>query len=235
MKQAGQQLQLGYQDFEPTADWLRNDAESHTFLLYLPGFRKEQLKVQVTSAGNLRISGEGPIVGDNRISRFRHEVSISSSLYDIDGITAKFEGGVLRIKLPKKQQPQESEPLKKADEQVPQKDQTDSESNLEKPNPPTDPKVSATDGPGNGTLNDHKTTPQDAEAVKQETATEVSSPGVVLNYREFFDGIVTKLKMIKRSESAGIVMAAGLMGLVVGFCLEKAVRSFQGGTGDVAS
>ncbi|CAL1366323.1 unnamed protein product [Linum trigynum] len=190
------------------------------------GFRKEQLKVQVTSAGNLRISGEGPIVRDNKISRFCHEVHVSSTSYDIGGITAKFEGGVLRIKLPKIKQRQESEPLKKPDEQVLQKDQTDSGPNAKQPeaNQLNDPKVSATGDPGNGSLEDHKTTPQDAEAEKQETTTQGSSPGVVLHYREFFDGFVTKLKMIKGSESAGIVMAAGLMGLVVGFCLEKAVR-----------
>ncbi|EEF46516.1 inactive protein RESTRICTED TEV MOVEMENT 2 [Ricinus communis] len=87
-----------YQDFEPTTEWVR-EAEHDTLLVYLPGFKKEQLKVQVTSIPNLRISGERSL-GDSKWSRFSKELRIPSN-YDANKISARFEGGILKIKHPK--------------------------------------------------------------------------------------------------------------------------------------
>ncbi|KAF2300015.1 hypothetical protein GH714_006739 [Hevea brasiliensis] len=86
------------EDFEPTTEWAK-DAAFDTLFVYLPGFKKEQLRVQVTSARNLRIFGERPLA-DNISNRFRKELSIASN-YDSNQITAKFEGGILKIKHPK--------------------------------------------------------------------------------------------------------------------------------------
>ncbi|KAJ4833860.1 hypothetical protein Tsubulata_035724 [Turnera subulata] len=87
-----------YDDFEPSTDWAR-EAAADTLLVYLPGFRKEQLKVQVTSARGLRLTGERQVNG-NRWSRFRKEIAITSN-YDPNEITAKFEKGILYVKMPK--------------------------------------------------------------------------------------------------------------------------------------
>lgn len=65
----------------------------------LTGFRKEQLKVQVSSNRVLRLRGERKI-SDNKWRRFHKEVNLSDS-HDTTGINAKFEAGMLYVKLPK--------------------------------------------------------------------------------------------------------------------------------------
>ncbi|KAK8615304.1 hypothetical protein V6N13_069080 [Hibiscus sabdariffa] len=59
----------------------------------------EQLKVQVTTGGNLRITGERPI-GVDKISRFFKEFPIPSNC-DQSKIGANFSGGMLHVKFPK--------------------------------------------------------------------------------------------------------------------------------------
>ncbi|KAL5830697.1 hypothetical protein ACOSQ3_016115 [Xanthoceras sorbifolium] len=87
-----------YEDFVPSTGWVR-EPEYDTLVVYLPGFKKEQLKVQVTTLRNLRISGERPL-GNNKWSHFRMEFPIPAN-NDINEISAKFEGGSLYIKHPK--------------------------------------------------------------------------------------------------------------------------------------
>ncbi|KNA18911.1 hypothetical protein SOVF_066380 [Spinacia oleracea] len=87
-----------YEDFDPVSDLL-SEKECDTLLLYLPGFRKEQLKVQLTTSRILRISGERP-TGDNKWKRFNKEVHVTSNV-DMKEMTAKFEGGILYIRQPK--------------------------------------------------------------------------------------------------------------------------------------
>ncbi|OAY52074.1 serine-aspartate repeat-containing protein I [Manihot esculenta] len=88
-----------YEDFEPSMDWLREPG-ADTLRVYVPGFKKEQMKVQVTSSGNLRISGERPLADGNKWCRFRKEIPIPS-IYDHNAIGAKFEKGLLFIRHPK--------------------------------------------------------------------------------------------------------------------------------------
>ncbi|WCJ41566.1 HSP20-like chaperones superfamily protein [Euphorbia peplus] len=92
------QKERSFEDFDPTIEWER-DASVDILKVYLPGFRKEQLKVQVTTTRLLRISGEREL-GDNKGIKFRKEIPISSN-YDTNDITAKFERGILFIKHPK--------------------------------------------------------------------------------------------------------------------------------------
>ncbi|XWS73774.1 hypothetical protein CRYUN_Cryun02cG0158100 [Craigia yunnanensis] len=87
-----------YEDFEVHTEWV-HEAVEDTLIAYLPGFTKEQLKVQLTSGGNLRISGERPIDG-KKFSRFSKEILIPSNC-DQNKIRANFSGGMLRIILPK--------------------------------------------------------------------------------------------------------------------------------------
>ncbi|MED6133459.1 hypothetical protein PIB30_028379 [Stylosanthes scabra] len=90
--------QLEYQDIEPPFDW-DHEKECDTLIVALPGFKKEQLRVQVTSTRKLRLSGERKI-GDTKIRKFYKELPIPSDT-DTSSIAAKFENGILYVKLPK--------------------------------------------------------------------------------------------------------------------------------------
>ncbi|XP_011044071.1 PREDICTED: uncharacterized protein LOC105139358 [Populus euphratica] len=96
---AGQLNDHAYEDYKPTLEWVR-DAGFDTLLVYIPGFKKQQLKVQVTSTRTLRIMGER-FHGDNKWSSFHKELPIPL-YYDVNQISAKFEGGILQVKHPKK-------------------------------------------------------------------------------------------------------------------------------------
>ncbi|KAL9316111.1 hypothetical protein ACSQ67_017112 [Phaseolus vulgaris] len=87
-----------YQDFDPYFEW-SEDEGSATLTVMLPGFTKEQLRVQVTSTPALRINGERQII-ENKRRRFGREFSIPPYC-DTNEVSAKFEGGVLTIKFPK--------------------------------------------------------------------------------------------------------------------------------------
>ncbi|XP_015873299.3 inactive protein RESTRICTED TEV MOVEMENT 2 [Ziziphus jujuba] len=89
-------------NFEPATEWVTNDALD-TLMIYVPGFKREKLRVQITSAGKLRISGErqGP-TGVN--SQFRKEFPIPQNC-DTDKISANFFEGIIYVKLPKTKPP----------------------------------------------------------------------------------------------------------------------------------
>lgn len=70
----------------------------------IAGYRKEQLRVQLTTSRILKISGERPI-GENKWRRFNKEFGVPSNC-DTKEITAKFEGGILYIRQPKVITPQ---------------------------------------------------------------------------------------------------------------------------------
>ncbi|KAJ8750161.1 hypothetical protein K2173_014076 [Erythroxylum novogranatense] len=98
-----------YESFEPTVDWTR-EPEADTLIVYLPGFKREQLKVQLTTARTLRLSGERPLDG-KKLSTFRKELPISFD-YDSNGITAKFENGILYVRHPKPKVAESAQPPK---------------------------------------------------------------------------------------------------------------------------
>ncbi|KAJ8439367.1 hypothetical protein Cgig2_022504 [Carnegiea gigantea] len=87
-----------HEDFDPPSDWISEEA-CDTLLLYLPGFRKEQLRVQLTPSRILKITGERPI-GENKWRRFQKQVPVPSNC-DTREISAQFEGGILYIRQPK--------------------------------------------------------------------------------------------------------------------------------------
>lgn len=87
-----------YVEFEPSMEWAWDDKWG-TLLLYLPGFSKQHLRVQVTSSGMLKLSGERPIGGE-RWNRFYKEVQIPKNC-DTNAIVAKFENGILYVQFPK--------------------------------------------------------------------------------------------------------------------------------------
>ncbi|KAF5199136.1 Hsp20-like chaperones superfamily protein [Thalictrum thalictroides] len=88
-----------YEDFEPSSNWVKEEYVD-TLVIHLPGFKKEHLRVQIDNRGNLKISGERQLE-DNRWSRFHMEFRASKNCNTTD-ITAKFVGGLLYVKFPKK-------------------------------------------------------------------------------------------------------------------------------------
>ncbi|KAM7522777.1 hypothetical protein LguiA_012679 [Lonicera macranthoides] len=95
-----------YKDFEPSWDWVPEE-DCDTLLLYLPGFKKEQLRVQLSRTKNLIISGERQLE-DNTWSRFRKQFAISNNC-DLNGISARFDAGVLYVRQPKLIMPAEKQ------------------------------------------------------------------------------------------------------------------------------
>ncbi|XP_057441550.1 uncharacterized protein LOC130733410 [Lotus japonicus] len=92
------QVEGVYEEFEPPSDWDHEEG-SDTLILMLPGFKKEQLRVQVSSNRVLRLSGERQI-SENKWRQFRKEIPVPSDS-DTNGISAKFEAGMLYVRLPK--------------------------------------------------------------------------------------------------------------------------------------
>ncbi|XP_006294834.2 inactive protein RESTRICTED TEV MOVEMENT 2 [Capsella rubella] len=87
-----------YEDFEPLSNW-KTEQGFEALTVYLPGFKKEQLKVQITTTRKLRVMGDRP-AGANKWIRFRKEFPIPPNV-DVDSVSAKFEGANLVVRLPR--------------------------------------------------------------------------------------------------------------------------------------
>ncbi|KAL8094371.1 uncharacterized protein LOC141693342 [Apium graveolens] len=89
-----------YQDLELPSE-LSSDNNNDTILIYVPGFQKEQLRVQLSKSRELIVSGKRP-VGDNTWQCFRKTIEVSPNC-DVERITAKFklEDQILYIIQPK--------------------------------------------------------------------------------------------------------------------------------------
>ncbi|RWR93378.1 Alpha crystallin/Hsp20 domain-containing protein [Cinnamomum micranthum f. kanehirae] len=121
-------LARSYEDFQPSSDWLRED-KSDTLVVRLPGFVKEQLRVQLDNKGVLKVSGERPIQG-NKWTRFRKDFHVPDHC-DVTQIRATFDDGALYITMPKTNltSPQPTKPTRTTQkpspvEPTPRKDQT---------------------------------------------------------------------------------------------------------------
>ncbi|XP_021888766.1 17.6 kDa class I heat shock protein 2 [Carica papaya] len=90
-----------YEEFEPLCKWQTSGEEQDILEVHLPGFTKDQLKVQINNHGVLTITGERPVTEDrSRWSRFRKEAKVQRDC-KTNGIRAKFSGGILYIIMPK--------------------------------------------------------------------------------------------------------------------------------------
>ncbi|KAK4275947.1 hypothetical protein QN277_018957 [Acacia crassicarpa] len=106
-----------YEDFEPDFEWQRDETAA-TLIVLLPGFRRDQLKVQVTSTAMVKIIGEQQI-SDNKFRRIIKEFSIPSEC-DTNEVSAQFERGRLYIKFsfkPLKPREEEAKPSNEVSEQ----------------------------------------------------------------------------------------------------------------------
>ncbi|KAL3828645.1 hypothetical protein ACJIZ3_017447 [Penstemon smallii] len=90
--------QIGTNNYVPSSDLIQEE-ECDTLLLHLPGFKKEELRVQLNKSGVLNISGKRP-VGYNKWSSFEKIFNVSSNC-DKSKISAKFENDTLYVKQPK--------------------------------------------------------------------------------------------------------------------------------------
>ncbi|XP_068636261.1 inactive protein RESTRICTED TEV MOVEMENT 2-like [Aristolochia californica] len=86
-----------YEDFQPPFDSF-NDNGRDILYMHLPGFRKEELRVQLDDRDNLEVSGKRP-VGENKWLRFGINFRVHGS-YDLDDVRARFEGEVLYVIIP---------------------------------------------------------------------------------------------------------------------------------------
>ncbi|XP_042490269.1 inactive protein RESTRICTED TEV MOVEMENT 2-like [Macadamia integrifolia] len=120
-----------YEDFQPSSNLLREE-EGDTFVVDLPGFRRDQLRVQIESHGNLMVSGERPIA-NNRWSRFRKDCLIPKNCNENE-IKANFVDGVLYIKMPKSITQVSTQDQAMPKQQAPSNQKTEIEQKSEKVN-----------------------------------------------------------------------------------------------------
>ncbi|CAL5190354.1 unnamed protein product [Lathyrus oleraceus] len=129
-----------YDEFQPAFD-CHYDGTIDTMIFIIPGFKKEQLRVQITKPRMLRVSGERQM-NEKTWRRFCKEIFIPP-YSDASKMSAKFEAGVLYVKLPRliKQQkiapaPTQQEPQKPQQQTIPQKPNTDHASDQKKQQEP---------------------------------------------------------------------------------------------------
>ncbi|KAI8573362.1 hypothetical protein RHMOL_Rhmol01G0271200 [Rhododendron molle] len=87
-----------YVDFDPDTRLERKE-DCDTLIINLPGFRKDQLRLQLTTARTLKITGERPL-DNNKWLRVQREYPISTDC-DTSRINAKFDNGILYARQPK--------------------------------------------------------------------------------------------------------------------------------------
>ncbi|XP_024972050.1 inactive protein RESTRICTED TEV MOVEMENT 2-like [Cynara cardunculus var. scolymus] len=88
-----------YEPFKPISEWKQED-HYDALLIYLPGFRKEFMKLTVEYPNKLRVRGEHLVAG-NKWNRFREDFEVPKNC-KMSGIRAKFDGGILTVTIPRK-------------------------------------------------------------------------------------------------------------------------------------
>ncbi|KAL0897540.1 hypothetical protein Bca101_081501 [Brassica carinata] len=213
-----------YNEFDPVFNW-KSEQGFEILTINLPGFRKEQLKVQVTSTRKVRVMGERH-AGANRWIRLRKEFPIPANI-NVDSIAAIFEGTNLVVKLPRLEPmgkqtspigtPARTPPVHKETEKVqpPKPTKEELEENAEKA--PQLPKPS-------GEELDTKRAEKEEEALKGEEKRNVCD-GVKQDYRskmnaykENLGGYMAMVKNNQREITVGMVApAAAVLLLSIGF------------------
>ncbi|CAL5190358.1 unnamed protein product [Lathyrus oleraceus] len=146
-----------YKDLQPYFDWTEDEASS-TLVLMLPGFTKEQLRVQVTSNGVLRINCERQGI-ENIWHRFGKEFPIPPYC-DTKNVDAKFEGGVLSVKFPKLITPENKPQQQETMTNPPQEEASMARQNSNEPKAPPQAQV----------VDEQEETPKEKESINDEKA-----------------------------------------------------------------
>ncbi|XVF11981.1 hypothetical protein REPUB_Repub08aG0075600 [Reevesia pubescens] len=84
----------------PASDWTQ-DAKANYLFVDLPGFKKEQLRLEIASTGHIIISGERIVNDQNKCICFKQTFAVPENS-DMDNISAKFDGDFLHITVPRK-------------------------------------------------------------------------------------------------------------------------------------
>ncbi|XWS57877.1 hypothetical protein CRYUN_Cryun09bG0211000 [Craigia yunnanensis] len=93
-------METSYEDFEPLCKWKREQSND-TLEVHLPGFKRQQLKVLLSSSGILTITGERQLDEDKlKRSRFRKEFPVSEDCQQ-NQIEARFSNGILYLVMSK--------------------------------------------------------------------------------------------------------------------------------------
>ncbi|XP_078169224.1 uncharacterized protein LOC144563617 [Carex rostrata] len=116
--------ELKFEDFEPVCE-RQGLHDKYIVTVNLPGFRKEDFRVEIDVALRVQIKGQKQF-GDNKCKRFNKDIYLPSDI-DIENITGKFEGEVLTLTFPKRSEKAEPTDEEKArDEEVkPKEAETD--------------------------------------------------------------------------------------------------------------
>lgn len=206
------------------------DAPCFIFVLHT-GFKKEQLRVQVTSGRNLRIFGERPLV-ENKWSRFRKELLTPSNYYT-NKITAKFEGGILKVKHPKIIQ-QAHENASSAETSDLQKSERDEAAHQVPPKTKIDQETIRNNISENGAsqkIPDEEKELKDSSGMNCSPENDVNNfPGKTLDNKKNETGkmpstscLETELK--KPNKLAKLVVAGGFLVLAIGLYVKNVVTS----------
>ncbi|MED6150108.1 hypothetical protein PIB30_069137 [Stylosanthes scabra] len=89
-----------YEDFDPVCK-LRMDEARDTIELHLPGFKREQIRIQINHLGMMTISGERPILDGTKWKRFKKEIKLPPFCNE-DAIHGSFMQNILTVVMPKK-------------------------------------------------------------------------------------------------------------------------------------
>ncbi|XP_021285693.1 18.2 kDa class I heat shock protein-like [Herrania umbratica] len=85
--------------FVPTSDWTQ-DAKGNYLFVDLPGFKKEELRLELTSTGHINISGERA-VDENKSIYFVETLALPENS-DTDNISGNFDGDFLHVTVPRR-------------------------------------------------------------------------------------------------------------------------------------
>ncbi|KAK9054485.1 hypothetical protein SSX86_025563 [Deinandra increscens subsp. villosa] len=90
---------LVFEEFVPPSAWTE-DSTCHYLLVDLPGFKKQELKLQVDNGTHVLISGERQ-ERENKYKRFEQSFELPKDA-DIQKITGKLDAEILYVSVPKK-------------------------------------------------------------------------------------------------------------------------------------
>ncbi|KAL7606762.1 hypothetical protein Lser_V15G18351 [Lactuca serriola] len=97
---------LTFEEFVPPSAWTE-DSTYHYLLVDLPGFKRQELKLQADNKTHIVVSGERQ-ERENKYKRFEQRFELPTNA-DVDKITGKLDGEILYISVPKKIEPQHQE------------------------------------------------------------------------------------------------------------------------------
>ncbi|KAM3290340.1 protein RESTRICTED TEV MOVEMENT 2 [Capsicum chacoense] len=86
-----------YEDFRPVSE-RHQEEEAEKLLIFLPGFKKESIRVSTEGKNTVRVRGER-FIGGNKWQRFQEDFQAPDDC-NMRGIHAKFENGLLIITMP---------------------------------------------------------------------------------------------------------------------------------------